>query len=889
MQPDHRTHGTAAPEPRTGSRLARLGLTCLLAAAGGLWPSGGPATRAASPPAELISTTNGTAPMLTDDDDASMSGDGQVIVFTAATPVPTPGFSATPIGVSAVPSRRPGAFFNGYRYEVWVRDRANGTTTRAPIPVNGDMTAAGVVSRDGCHVAYWADVEPVEGLFWGVYTWNRCQPGSTPALASPGATGLNLFTADLGEIAISADGRFIAYSAAVDGPSTVRVAVSDTVNGTETTIPGAYLAPTGGVQGLNIDISDDGSFVTLDGREGQTNVVVGWEPGTGARSRITVRTDGVLPPAGTSSFDPSVSADGRFVAFASTEANVRSQVYVYDRATNTTRQVTGIAGAPPDAGQADAPEISADGTQVVHTERTFDQDGFWIEVVRSTSGFYDTVAFELVSYGTDDQPAQSLRPTMSATGRFVAFTSFDGIAFSGNPAFGDRQDVWLRERPPALSITTPLDFGSVTVGSPAAPLNAVVTNTSNVAVPISGVTPPGAPFTITADGCTGAVLQPGATCTVGIGFTPAISGPATSTVAVSGEGVTATADLRGVGATPGALTLTPASNNFGAGAIGTSFPAVAFTVTNTGGTAVGVTAVGLSGAGADQFAVDSNGCAGASLAPAASCQISVSSKVTKQGQQNASLDVNGSNGQTLGAALQVTGNTTTQPTSGVLTLTPATADFGTADVGTALPAKAFTAKNTGGQTLTVTSVAISGPGTSQFAVSSNGCLNKVLAVNATCQIQVTATPTQAAAATATLTVTGNGGQSDSSTLQVTGTQPPQQLFTPTLVMNPGVARPGQVTTAVGAGFPPGAVVQLAFDGEAPFATVTADASGAFRYGLLLLPNGKRIGGYDIVALDQPQFTGVRGPLLVDQASFEPSGTNEAGFTNGLRALYGRGG
>ena len=58
--------------------------------------------------------------------------------------------------------------------------------------------------------------------------------------------------------------------------------------------------------------------------------------------------------------------------------------------------------------------------------------------------------------------------------------------------------------------------------------------------------------------------------------------------------------------------------------------------------------------------------------------------------------------------------------------------------------------------------------------------------------------------------------------------------------------------------------------------------------LLILPNGRRLGGYQIVALDQPQFSGVRAPLLVNPASFEPSGANDAGLTNGLRTLYGRG-
>jgi hypothetical protein len=137
--------------------------------------------------------------------------------------------------------------------------------------------------------------------------------------------------------------------------------------------------------------------------------------------------------------------------------------------------------------------------------------------------------------------------------------------------------------------------------------------------------------------------------------------------------------------------------------------------------------------------------------------------------------------------------------------------------------------------------------------------------------------------TATLGVAGTGGQTAQAKLRIAA------VFTPTLKMNPGVVSPGGVTMAIGAGFPPDIDVQLAFDGETPFATVHTDASGAFRFGYLILRNGVRIGGRQVVAVDQPDFSGVRAPLLINLPTYRPSGFHSAQFTSGVRSFLTRGG
>jgi hypothetical protein len=98
-----------------------------------------------------------------------------------------------------------------------------------------------------------------------------------------------------------------------------------------------------------------------------------------------------------------------------------------------------------------------------------------------------------------------------------------------------------------------------------------------------------------------------------------------------------------------------------------------------------------------------------------------------------------------------------------------------------------------------------------------------------------------------------------------------------------------VTVAIGEGFPPNIDVQLAFEGEAPFTTVHSDGAGAFRFDFLIFRNGIRIGGRQVIALDQPQFSGVRAPLLIDLATFRPAGFGSPAITNGIRALVSRNG
>ena len=720
---------------------------------------------AAAGPAQLISVDRNTGGALVSSDTApSVSGDGNIVVFNSSD------------FVASV-----------YSEDVYVRDRAAGTTTHVPQPVlpftdTLTQTNGGVVSRDGCHVVFW-------GLYyfdfpageWNIYGWNRCVAGSISVqIAGSVAPDSTFFFAPL---VVSADGRYVAYSVIPPNGGQPRVVRIDTTTGVESVLTHPFTSVN------SMDISDDGRFIAVAGQRNVAGVVTGQVLGWTAPCTATCTTEIVsVNSAGQTasgfSNSPSVSADGRYVAFnsdapqlAGFPSGTADQAYVRDRVAGVTKLVTDTPGQPMQVGGlgVSVGEISPDGSQIAVTQ-TDGSETSEVWVARSTSGFYDTSAFDLVSFGVNDAPVSNgaNSPSMSATGRFVAFSSRSSAELSGGTVADFQTEVWMRERPVALDITATLNFATIDVGSQSPPQNAVVTNTSGVVINISSVTPPGSPFTITGNSC-GGVLPAGATCTITVVFRPTAAGAASSSITVSGDGLSVTGSLVGVGrplATAGSLSIAPTAANFGTAPVGGSLAALNFVVTNPGQTAVTFTGVTLSGVGADQFAIVTNTCAG-SLAGGASCTISVSATVTREGSFSA-----------------------------------------------------------------------------------------------------------------TLSVSGAGGEGTQATLRVRGTT---ELFTPTLLMNPGVVSPGEVTAAVGSDFPPNIDVQLAFADEPPFATVHTDATGAFRYNFLLLRNGIRIGGREVDALDQAQFSGVFAPLLIDLATFRPSGFSSPAFTSGVRSLVSRGG
>ena len=127
------------------------------------------------------------------------------------------------------------------------------------------------------------------------------------------------------EVSISADGRYVAF----------RSWASNLVNGDTNNLPDIFV------------------------RDLQTNQT----------TRVSVASDGTQ--ANNFSFNPSISADGRYVAFTSWANNLVSgdtnggrDIFVHDRQTGATTRVSVATGGGQAAADSQRPSISADGRYV---------------------------------------------------------------------------------------------------------------------------------------------------------------------------------------------------------------------------------------------------------------------------------------------------------------------------------------------------------------------------------------------------------------------------------------------------------------------------------------------------------------------------------------------
>ncbi|HKY74786.1 MAG TPA: hypothetical protein VJS45_01495, partial [Acidimicrobiia bacterium] len=248
--------------------------------------------------------------------ESAVSGDGRLVAFAVD------GVEASAGGPGA------GA-------EVYGRDRSTtpGTTTRLSAPAGGPALGPAVtefpaISGDGNIVVYASAASDLvsddSNSLTDVFVSDRARKETTRVSRAPNGTQANGSSAVDSAPAISADGRFVAFS------SDATNLVADDNNG----------------------LGD--VFVFDRTRQEMTRVNVGAGGGEAT---------------GRNSFDPSLSADGRFVAFASDAANLvagdtnnATDVFVHDRQAGTTIRVNlGPGGVEATGGESFAPALSGDG------------------------------------------------------------------------------------------------------------------------------------------------------------------------------------------------------------------------------------------------------------------------------------------------------------------------------------------------------------------------------------------------------------------------------------------------------------------------------------------------------------------------------------------------
>jgi Tol biopolymer transport system component len=472
--------------------------------------------------------------------------------------------------------------------DVFVRDRSKGTTIRLPLPGGGQVPPGGQamdpsISGDGKVVAFvYLAASTATVATTVVMAWDR-DTGKTEIVSRNG----RVTAGQSREPSVSNDGRYIAYTSeygklvAGDFNEAADVFRFDRVNGTSILVSVGSQGGTPSGASSQPSISSDGSKVAFASEGGDSIVSESTGPGPQVylrdlTAKATARISGAPggAPANGTAEAPSISGDGRYVAFESTAGNLvgamdggLSQVYRRDRQTGLTALVSVDASGAPSRDGSGQPAISRDGRMVAFASMTTN-----LEVAASLGAvpavrlaavalknaevyIRDLTAGETalvsVSLSGGGAGARSLGPVVAGNGQYVAFYSNAETLVNGDT--GRTVDVFIRDFPPAPMLNPPIvDFGSRAVGTDTVSGAAVLANAGWGPLSVASVTITGlakGDYTIQANGCAKMTLHRSEACTITVGFSPTKAGARTATlnVADGAKGSPRTARLSGRG------------------------------------------------------------------------------------------------------------------------------------------------------------------------------------------------------------------------------------------------------------------------------------------------------------------------------------------------------
>jgi uncharacterized repeat protein (TIGR01451 family) len=324
----------------------------------------------------------------------SISADGRYVAFESA-------------GNILVPDD-----FN-FASDIFVHDRQTGLTTRVSVASDGteadgeSFTPA--ISADGRYVVFGSYATNLVGGdsngLYDVFVHDRQTRQTTRVSKAPGRAQANGFSY---APTLSADGRFVGFE--------------------------SYAS----------------NLVTGD--TNRQNDVFVHDRQTGRTTRVSVASGGIQ--ADGYSYSPTLSANGRFVAFYSSatnlvtgDTNAKEDVFVHDRQTRRTTRVSVASDGKEANGESYSPSLSADGRYV-----TFESSA--VNLVTGDSNRLDDVFVHdrqtrrttRVSVASDGKEAngESYSHISSADGRFVAFfSSATNLVAEDTNATGD---IFIHDR-----------------------------------------------------------------------------------------------------------------------------------------------------------------------------------------------------------------------------------------------------------------------------------------------------------------------------------------------------------------------------------------------------------------------------------------------------------
>jgi hypothetical protein len=351
--------------------------------------------------------------------------------------------------------------------DIFMRDTANGVTTRVSVP------SSGVEANENSFNPYLASGAPIV-----VYQSDASNitandvNGASDIFSMDRSTGIvKIVSLDSSGNAgnngsfnpvSSSDGRFVAFDSFADNlvfpdfnGSTTDVFVRDMAAGLTTLVSHNDVNDPANGLSRRPSISSDGRFVAFesdasnlvdpnldtvydDDQNGRRDIFVHDRQPTstnpnGTTTRVSVDSTGL--EGNGDSFNPRISADGRFIVFESDsdnlvpgDTNTFRDIFVHDRVTGQTTRVSVATGGAEGTGSSFNGTISGNGRIVA-----FESDSTNL-VAADGNGVYDvfvhdrqtgvTTRVSTATGGVEATGGDSFNPTISSDGRFVAFPSF---------------------------------------------------------------------------------------------------------------------------------------------------------------------------------------------------------------------------------------------------------------------------------------------------------------------------------------------------------------------------------------------------------------------------------------------------------------------------------
>ena len=336
---------------------------------------------------------------------------------------------------------------------------------------------SGRVSADGRHVVLSsrASLSPADGnTMRDIYVWDvatRLVTLETPGAAARGADGESV------NPDISGDGRYVVFESTAGNLTNVALAsgvprvfwrdrqtgITQLLSTTPAGTPANGLSMTPAISADGETAVFSSSATNLVDQEMASGTGLGVyriDLSSNKRSRVDVTSDGGRPPGQSAS--PTISGDGRYVAFA-TDADLtiddgrdrRDQprdrnglldAYVRDVLTQHTRRVSVASSGSDSDGASYHPAISSDGRSVAFVSKASN-----LTSVRSRSHAQvfvrdlETGTIDLVSHTTTGRPgdAASAWPALSGDGSVIAYQSLaSNLVCEGECRDRDINLVW---------------------------------------------------------------------------------------------------------------------------------------------------------------------------------------------------------------------------------------------------------------------------------------------------------------------------------------------------------------------------------------------------------------------------------------------------------------